>query len=114
MPVEPDPPECSSMAELHAGVAACTRCSLEPVGYWKFSTAAHGNPSSRVWLVGLNPRDIQAEIRAGETPRYWTGPSGRNLRSPIEEHFGRTLEELVYLTDVVKCCCGGAPGPEPP
>ena len=104
MPTEPGRCEFTSIGELHAALQDCTRCSsLQGTGYWKFPVDAHGNPESKVWIVGLNPRKIDTALRAGQSPRYWTGRSRSNLRDPIEERFGRPLEELVYLTDVIKC-----------
>ncbi|MCH7580796.1 MAG: uracil-DNA glycosylase family protein [Chloroflexi bacterium] len=104
----------SDIEAFHDGVSACTECAVfRSRGYWKFPAEAHGNPASPVWILGACPRKIDDDLRAGRSPRYWTGQSARNLRQPIEEHFGKSLEELVYLSDVVKCQCDGTPFREP-
>ena len=85
---------------LHCDIQACRACkSLEAFGYHRFPSNVHGNKNSGVWIVGSDPRAINQE----ENPRYWTGRSRPNLRDPLEGAFGEALEDLVYLTDLVKC-----------
>jgi uracil-DNA glycosylase family 4 len=82
------------------GLSACRDClCLQGFGYHKFPANAHGNPKSSVWLVGADPRNIAGQLN----PVFWRGASAINLRNPLEEEFGKPLEALFYLTDVVKC-----------
>ena len=92
------------MRSVHDQIAACTKCvAFRKFGYWKFPPGVHGNPGSKVWIVGADPRRIDDALRKDQRPQYWMGASRRNSRDPIERRFGRLLEKLVYLTDAVKC-----------
>jgi uracil-DNA glycosylase len=93
-----------AFSELQQDISACTQCvSFTGFGYWKFPASLHGNPNSPVWIVGADPRRINIALAQGQEPRYWMGASRRNLRDPIEGRYERQLEDLVYLTDAVKC-----------
>ncbi len=80
--------------ELHEKISACRRCN-EIQGHHKFSAQCHGNVNSGIMLVseGAYLPSIQAE-------RYFTRG---HLRDALPN-----LEELCYLTDVIKCdtSCG--------
>ncbi|MBI5410992.1 MAG: uracil-DNA glycosylase family protein [Nitrospirae bacterium] len=85
---------------LQVEIASCTTCpSLKP---WRRSgPAASGNASTVYLLVGEAPGHVSWKKR-----RRFTDPAGMVLRQALMqvEHPGcRDLEDLFYMTDVVKC-----------
>ena len=96
--------ERRNFSQVEKGIADCMRCAaFERFGYWKFPGNVHGNPTSPIWIIGADPRRIKDDLKRELIPAYWMGLSRRNLRDPLERHFGRPLEDFVYLTDAVKC-----------
>ena len=56
----------SDYEQLHHDIQTCRACqSLEAFGYHKFPADVHGNKSSRVWIVGSDPRAIHQEEKIG-------------------------------------------------
>ncbi len=80
--------------QLHQHIATCQKCS-EIRKYTKFPSQCHGNANSGIMLVSEGA--YLPSIQAG---RYFTRG---HLRDALPN-----LEELCYLTDVIKCdtSCG--------
>lgn len=84
--------------ELLRKIEKCQNCkSLIP--YKKFSSHAHGNLSSKYLLISEAPANISINRKM---PMFWKGPSGDLLRR-CSKRCNTTLEDLFYLTDIVKC-----------
>lgn len=64
----------------------------------KFDFGCHGNLESKCMLISEAPGFDS--INRG---RYWTGKSGKLLRNELRSISEYTLEDIFYLTDVVKC-----------
>lgn len=81
-------------------IACCTTCpSMKP--WRRFGPDAYGNHASRYVLVGEAPG-----YGSWKKGRRFTGPAGLLIRRALQrvEHPRyRDLEDLFYLTDVVKC-----------
>jgi uracil-DNA glycosylase len=85
---------------FYADLENCRFCKeFRIFGWYKFNKNKHGNLRSKIWIVGTDPRKIKSE----SDPSYWKGKSKVNIRKPIEDHFNTSLEDIVYLTDLVKC-----------
>jgi DNA polymerase len=86
-----------SLNQLHEQIAECKECN-EIRGYHKFPAQCHGNVESGIMLVSEGA--YLPSIQAG---RYFTRG---HLRDALPN-----LEELCYLTDVIKCdtTCGKTP-----
>ncbi len=82
--------------ETLAGIAECQRCTTI-IGYEKFPSSSHGNLSADYMLLSEAPGKMSID-----NGRFWTGTGGRLIRSVLHE-FNVELEDLFYLTDVVKC-----------
>ncbi|MFQ5991889.1 MAG: uracil-DNA glycosylase family protein [Nitrospiraceae bacterium] len=85
---------------LQDEIAACTICpSLEP---WRqFSRSAYGRPGTGYLMVGEAPGYV-----SWKNERRFTGPAGLLIRRALRRVDHPTycdLEDLFYLTDVVKC-----------
>ena len=85
---------------LQADIMACRSClSLAP---WRqFERHVCGNPATGCLLVGEAPG-----VRSLHNRRRFTGPAGLLIRralSSLAHPTYRDLEDLFYLTDVVKC-----------
>lgn len=85
---------------MQEGIASCTICpSLRP---WRqFAPDAYGNPSTGYLLVGEAPGYM-----SWNKGRRFTGPAGMLIRRALwkvghPRYFD--LEDLFYMTDVVKC-----------
>lgn len=92
------------VAELLEEVQRCKHCTgLRP--WRKFQPDACGNPEARIMVVGEAPGE-----RSLDRKGPWRGQAGRRLRN-ILEGMGEELEDIAYLTDVVKC---GPPGNRTP
>src|SRR5437867_1195138 len=77
-------------------IGACHKCrSIQ--GYHKFSETSHGNLHSRYMLVSEAPGGASIG-----NSRYWTGAGGKLLRGVMQE-FDKELEDVFYMTDIVKC-----------
>lgn len=85
---------------LQVEIASCTTCpSLKP--WRRFGPAASGNASTGYLLVGEAPGYVSWKKR-----RRFTGPAGMVLRralKQVDHPRCRDLEDLFYMTDVVKC-----------
>lgn len=66
-------------------------------GYKKFSLSSHGKIDSEYMLISEAPG--KDSVTDG---KYWIGAGGKILRSCISDT-GNDLEEIFYLTDIVKC-----------
>ena len=66
-------------------------------GYEKFSKSSHGQLQAKYLLVSEAPGKASLDRE-----KYWTGVGGQILRSCMVEA-NTTLENLFYLTDIVKC-----------
>ena len=85
-----------ALAVVLRQVAVCTACPTIPA-YHKFPPTAHGRRNARFMLIGEAPGHASVENR-----RQWTGRGGMLLRREIRR-LGLDLEDLFYLTNVVKC-----------
>jgi DNA polymerase len=82
--------------ELLDEIKKCKRCDTI-IGYKKFPTTSHGQLNGRYLLVSEAPGKDSLTRQ-----QYWVGVGGQILRS-CALAAGTTLEELFYLTDIVKC-----------
>lgn len=100
----PTPQKCRSprfdLRVLQNEVAGCTRCpTLRP---WRqFDIDAYGSPATGYLLVGEAPGFV-----SWRNGRRFTGPAGLLIRRALRQVGHpryRHLEDLFYMTDVVKC-----------
>lgn len=89
-----------ALGALHRQIADCTTCSsMKP---WRqFGPDAYGDPSSGFLLVGEAPGYVSWKKR-----RRFTGPAGMLIRRALRRLNHpryRDLEDLLYMTDAVKC-----------
>ena len=77
-------------------VQDCQKCKTI-IGYNKFSSSSHGKADSGFMLVSEAPG--KDSITAG---KYWIGTGGKILRSCFTDT-DINLEDIFYLTDIVKC-----------
>ena len=85
------------MDNLFNEIKKCQKCNnLEP--WTKFNSNSHGNINSKYMLISEAPGTISIENQ-----RYWTGISGIRIRNLLSEVSEYELEDLFYLTDIVKC-----------
>lgn len=83
------------MENLLLDIEKCNKC-ISICGYKKFPIHSHGNLCSNAILVSEAPgKDSLLK------DQYWTGNGGRILRECLPEN--TLLEDLFYLTDIVKC-----------
>jgi DNA polymerase len=83
------------MQTLFSQIEKCRKCKTIN-GYKKFPINAHGNLSPFAVLVSEAPgKDSLTQ------QKYWVGTGGKILRECLPS--GTELEELFYLTDIVKC-----------
>jgi uracil-DNA glycosylase family 4 len=85
---------------LQDEIAACTTCpSMKP---WRqFSRSAYGRHGTGYLMVGEAPGYV-----SWKNERRFTGPAGLLIRRALrrlDHPTYRDLEDLFYLTDVVKC-----------
>lgn len=90
----------SSLARLQSEIASCRLCSsMNP---WRqFQSGAYGTRYTGYLLVGEAPG-----YKSWEQRRRFTGPAGMLIRralSQVQHSRYRDLEDLFYMTDVVKC-----------
>jgi uracil-DNA glycosylase family 4 len=90
----------SGLRSLQRDVAQCKCCtSLEP--WRKFSRSVYGDARTGYLLVGEAPGRVSLE-----NGRRFTGPAGLLIRralAALQHPRYRDLEDLFYMTDVVKC-----------
>ncbi len=85
-----------SINKLLEEVENCKSCDTI-IGYKKFSLKSHGNLTSKFILVSEAPgKDSISQCK------YWTGVGGKILRFALEG-LDKELEDIFYLTDIVKC-----------
>ncbi len=88
------------MGEISIGlineIQRCKQCS-SIIGYKKFATTSHGQTKGKYLLVSEAPGKESLSRQ-----QYWTGVGGQILRS-CTKVANTTLENLFYLTDIVKC-----------
>jgi DNA polymerase len=88
------------LRSVQGQIAACTICpSLKP--WRRFGLDAYGTPSTGYLLVGEAPGYVSWKQR-----RRFTGPAGMLIRRALTQAAHpryRDLEDLFYMTDVVKC-----------
>lgn len=95
-----DGPVPSPLSSLHIDIASCRLCpSLSP---WRqFGLDVYGTVRTGYVLVGEAPG-----YKSWEKRRRFTGPAGMLIRRALwqlaDPHY-RDLEDLFYITDVVKC-----------
>jgi len=77
-------------------VERCKKCKTIS-GYKKFPLHSHGKTDSEFMLVSEAPGKYS--VLNG---KYWIGTGGKLLRSALSK-FNKELEEVFYLTDLVKC-----------
>ncbi len=90
----------STLDFIHHQIAGCTQCgTLQP--WRKFPRVSHGTRRTRYMLIGEAPG-----AKSLDHGRPFTGPGGNLLRSALAEvgdaRFPQ-LEDLFYITDMVKC-----------
>jgi uracil-DNA glycosylase family 4 len=88
------------LSALQREIAACTVCaSVKP---WRqFAASVSGTPATGYLLVGEAPGYVSWKNR-----RRFTGPAGMLIRRALQgvgHSCYRDLEDLFYMTDVVKC-----------
>lgn len=83
------------MKDLLSKIKDCKKCKTIN-GFEKFPVKSHGNLNSNAILVSEAPGNDSLNKN-----KYWLGAGGKILRDclPIKTE----LEELFYLTDIVKC-----------
>ena len=77
-------------------VQDCQKCK-SIIGYNKFPCTSHGKIDSKYMLVSEAPG--KDSVTDG---KYWIGTGGKILRSCVPKD-DKGLEEIFYLTDIVKC-----------
>ncbi len=83
------------MKTLFLQIENCQKCKTIN-GYKKFPVNTHGNLNPFAVLVSEAPgKDSLAQ------QKYWVGAGGKILRECLPS--GTELEDLFYLTDIVKC-----------
>lgn len=83
-------------SELLSEIHKCKQCK-SILGHKKFPVTSHGQLSGKYLLVSEAPGK-----KSLKKQKYWTGVGGQILRS-CSSNAGTTLEDLFYLTDIVKC-----------
>lgn len=77
-------------------IQECQEC-LYILNYNKFPLVAHGKTDASYMLISEAPGE--KSLNSG---RYWTGKGGQIIRAVMRE-LGKELEDVFYLTDIVKC-----------
>jgi uracil-DNA glycosylase family 4 len=87
----------TNIENLLAEVSKCNLCpKLNP--WKKFPADVHGNTKSNFMIVSEAPGS--KSIQRGN---FWKGQAGLRIRKILSE-FNANLEDIFYLTDIVKCC----------
>jgi len=82
--------------ELLEKIKQCSQCS-SIIGHKKFPIKSHGNYASKYLLVSEAPGKESLDRNL-----FWVGVGGQILRTCAADA-GTSLEELFYMTDIVKC-----------
>jgi len=85
-----------NIEELLSDIQKCRKCK-NIIGYEQFPTDSHGQLSGKYLLVSEAPGK-----KSLKKQKYWTSVGGQILRT-CTLNAGTTLEDLFYLTDIVKC-----------
>lgn len=100
-------------------VKKCEMCKTIS-GYKKFPLKSHGNTDSEYMLVSEAPGKMSIDKKDESAIKYWMGTGGKLLRSSLakanreleetktnnvskEVVTNKELEDIFYLTDIVKC-----------
>lgn len=78
-------------------VTECNKCTTMEK-HLQFPLSAHGNTATSSILISEAPGRISIQNN-----KYWTGRGGQLLRQALAEVTTEQLEEIFYLTDIVKC-----------
>lgn len=87
-----------TISNLHDQISNCTECfSLRP--WEKFSSNSHGNFNSKAMIISEAPGGVSFK-----NGKMWLGNGGIRLRNILRKLDSNLhLEDLFYMTDVVKC-----------
>lgn len=85
-------------------IGNCNRC-LELYPWTKFDSKSHGNHTSRLMIVSEAPGKESISKQ-----QYWYA---NILRTVLQDTYGYDLEDVFYLTDIVKCCPSDNRRPKP-
>jgi DNA polymerase len=85
----------STMKDILSEIKDCKKCKTIN-GFEKFPIESHGNLNSNAILVSEAPGKDSLNKK-----KYWLGVGGKILRDCLPTN--TELEELFYLTDIVKC-----------
>lgn len=85
-----------NVEQLLNEVQGCQKCKTI-IDFKKFPSASHGKMDSKYILVSEAPG--KESVTEG---KYWIGAGGKILRSCLEDT-KKELEDIFYLTDIVKC-----------
>lgn len=86
------------MESIFKEISECQKCNA--LDDWdKFNANSHGDINSKYMIISEAPGK-----RSIENHRYWTGAAGTRIRNVLSEVSKYELEDLFYLTDIVKCC----------
>jgi uracil-DNA glycosylase family 4 len=100
IPVNSQSPRFSSLSRLQSEIASCRLCPS--MSQWRqFGLDAYGTRCSGYLLVGEAPG-----YKSWKQRRRFTGPAGLLIRRAlcqVAHPRYRSLEDLFYMTDVVKC-----------
>ncbi|MTI68625.1 MAG: hypothetical protein FH751_00025 [Firmicutes bacterium] len=83
-------------SDLLEEIQQCKKC-LSISNYNKFSLVSHGKIESSYMLISEAPG--KKSLNNGQ---YWKGKGGQIIRTVMSE-FDKELEDVFYLTDIVKC-----------
>ncbi|SHJ98711.1 uracil-DNA glycosylase family protein [Pseudozobellia thermophila] len=83
------------MEELFKQIKNCRKCETIG-GHHKFPSKSHGNQKPLAFIVSEAP----GKDSLGKK-KYWVGTGGKILRECLP--YKTTLEDIFYLTDIVKC-----------
>lgn len=77
-------------------IKLCEKClTISP--WIKFPLESHGNINSKYMIVSEAPGKKSIDERA-----FWQGQAGKRIRKILNQ-FNKQLEDIFYLTDIVKC-----------
>lgn len=85
-----------NIEQILSEVKGCQKCKTI-IGYKKFPLNSHGKIDSEFMLVSEAPG--KDSVKEG---KYWIGAGGKILRACFV-NAEKTLEDIFYLTDIVKC-----------
>ena len=82
-------------------VKSCQKCKTI-IGYKKFPITSHGKTDSEFMLVSEAPGKKSIDTENKSEIKYWMGAGGKILRLCFTDT-DKNLEDIFYLTDIVKC-----------